>query len=141
MRFGGEAATRAEAGIKAQEALLTSSSKTHKHIPSPSPPDSSPYDTIMSLLRAASSSLAGRPAPVSLRNALATAPRTFSTSTAALAHKEVKFSNDGRQAMLAGVNLLANAVSVTLGPKGRNVIIEQGESIVPWRRFTWLRWS
>lgn len=29
--------------------------------------------------------------------------------------------------MLAGVNLLANAVSVTLGPKGRNVIIEQGE--------------
>lgn len=93
----------------------------------PVPP--SPHDTIMSLLRAASSSLAGRPAPVSLRNALATAPRTFSTSAAALAHKEVKFSNDGRQAMLAGVNLLANAVSVTLGPKGRNVIIEQGESV------------
>ncbi|WFD36608.1 chaperonin [Malassezia cuniculi] len=51
--------------------------------------------------------------------------RGFMSSAAALAHKEVKFSNDGRTAMLAGVNLLANAVSVTLGPKGRNVIIEQ----------------
>lgn len=128
MRFGGEAQTRTEAGIKAQEALLTSSSKSlTAYTIILFPP--SPNDTIMSLLRAASSSLAGRPAPVSLRNALATAPRTFSTSAAALAHKEVKFSNDGRQAMLAGVNLLANAVSVTLGPKGRNVIIEQGESV------------
>ncbi|AXA51845.1 chaperonin GroEL [Malassezia restricta] len=51
--------------------------------------------------------------------------RALSTSAAALAHKEVKFSNDGRAAILKGVNLLANAVSVTLGPKGRNVIIEQ----------------
>ncbi|KAG8800396.1 chaperonin, partial [Serendipita sp. 400] len=40
-------------------------------------------------------------------------------------HKEIKFSNEGRAAMLAGVDVLANAVSVTLGPKGRNVIIEQ----------------
>lgn len=40
-------------------------------------------------------------------------------------HKEVKFSNDGRAAMLKGVDVLAKAVSVTLGPKGRNVIIEQ----------------
>lgn len=40
-------------------------------------------------------------------------------------HKEVKFSNEGRQAMLKGVDVLAKAVSVTLGPKGRNVIIEQ----------------
>ena len=51
--------------------------------------------------------------------------RALSTSAAALAHKEVKFSNEGRAAILKGVNLLANAVSVTLGPKGRNVIIEQ----------------
>ena len=51
--------------------------------------------------------------------------RQLSSSAAVLNHKEVKFSNDGRVAMLAGVNLLANAVSVTLGPKGRNVIIEQ----------------
>ncbi|CEL61194.1 Heat shock protein 60, mitochondrial OS=Paracoccidioides brasiliensis (strain ATCC MYA-826 / Pb01) GN=HSP60 PE=1 SV=1 [Rhizoctonia solani AG-1 IB] len=41
------------------------------------------------------------------------------------AHKEVKFSNEGRAAMLKGVDILAKAVSVTLGPKGRNVIIEQ----------------
>lgn len=58
------------------------------------------------------------------------------------AHKEVKFSNEGRASILAGVDILANAVSVTLGPKGvccafiraaignlmsigRNVIIEQ----------------
>ncbi|KNZ56378.1 chaperonin GroL [Puccinia sorghi] len=40
-------------------------------------------------------------------------------------YKEIKFSNDGRAAMLAGVDVLAKAVSVTLGPKGRNVIIEQ----------------
>lgn len=41
------------------------------------------------------------------------------------AHKEIKFSNEGRAAILKGVDVLANAVSVTLGPKGRNVIIEQ----------------
>ena len=34
------------------------------------------------------------------------------------AHKEVKFSNEGRASILAGVDVLANAVSVTLGPKG-----------------------
>lgn len=33
-------------------------------------------------------------------------------------HKEIKFSNEGRAAMLRGVDILANAVSVTLGPKG-----------------------
>ncbi|OBZ72799.1 Heat shock protein 60, mitochondrial [Grifola frondosa] len=41
------------------------------------------------------------------------------------AHKEIKFSNEGRASILNGVDILANAVSVTLGPKGRNVIIEQ----------------
>ena len=57
------------------------------------------------------------------------------------AHKEIKFSNEGRASILAGVDVLAKAVSVTLGPKGlsfllsfqhrtnmatgRNVIIEQ----------------
>lgn len=40
-------------------------------------------------------------------------------------HKEVLFSNEGRAAMLRGVDILAKAVSVTMGPKGRNVIIEQ----------------
>jgi chaperonin GroEL len=39
--------------------------------------------------------------------------------------KDVKFSDDARQKMLAGVNVLANAVKVTLGPKGRNVVLDK----------------
>ncbi|MEZ5442244.1 MAG: chaperonin GroEL [Lysobacterales bacterium] len=39
--------------------------------------------------------------------------------------KEVRFSEDARSRMLKGVNLLANAVKVTLGPKGRNVVLEK----------------
>lgn len=39
--------------------------------------------------------------------------------------KEVKFSVDAREKMLRGVDTLANAVKVTLGPKGRNVVIEK----------------
>lgn len=35
------------------------------------------------------------------------------------AHKEIKFSNEGRASILKGVDILANAVSVTLGPKGK----------------------
>jgi chaperonin GroEL len=40
-----------------------------------------------------------------------------------LAAKEMKFHEEARQAMLKGVNTLANAVRVTLGPKGRNVVL------------------
>jgi len=39
--------------------------------------------------------------------------------------KEVKFSDDARQKMLKGLNVLANAVKVTLGPKGKNVVLEK----------------
>ncbi|MBO8157240.1 MAG: chaperonin GroEL [Bacillaceae bacterium] len=39
--------------------------------------------------------------------------------------KELKFSEDARRAMLRGVDALANAVKVTLGPKGRNVVLEK----------------
>jgi len=39
--------------------------------------------------------------------------------------KEVKFGADARSRMVAGVNILANAVKVTLGPKGRNVVLEK----------------
>ncbi len=39
--------------------------------------------------------------------------------------KEVRFGDEARQRMLAGVNILANAVKVTLGPKGRNVVLEK----------------
>ena len=42
-----------------------------------------------------------------------------------MAAKDVKFSTDARNKMLRGVEILANAVKVTLGPKGRNVIIEK----------------
>ncbi len=42
-----------------------------------------------------------------------------------MAAKEVKFSTDARDKMLRGVEVLANAVKVTLGPKGRNVVIEK----------------
>jgi chaperonin GroEL len=39
--------------------------------------------------------------------------------------KEVRFSFEGREKMLRGVDILANAVKVTLGPKGRNVVLEK----------------
>ena len=39
--------------------------------------------------------------------------------------KDVKFSGDARACMLRGVDILANAVKVTLGPKGRNVVLEK----------------
>nr|WP_111298846.1 chaperonin GroEL [Paracoccus saliphilus] len=42
-----------------------------------------------------------------------------------MAAKEVKFSTDARDRMLKGVNILADAVKVTLGPKGRNVVIDK----------------
>src|SRR4051794_10965291 len=42
-----------------------------------------------------------------------------------MAAKEVKFSVDARTRMLRGVDILADAVKVTLGPKGRNVVLEK----------------
>ena len=42
-----------------------------------------------------------------------------------MAAKEVKFSGDARNRMLRGVDILANAVKVTLGPKGRNVVLDK----------------
>jgi chaperonin GroEL len=42
-----------------------------------------------------------------------------------MAAKDVKFSTDARDRMLRGVDILANAVKVTLGPKGRNVVIDK----------------
>ena len=42
-----------------------------------------------------------------------------------MAAKEVKFGQDARERMLHGVDILANAVKVTLGPKGRNVVLEK----------------
>src|SRR3974390_2900253 len=42
-----------------------------------------------------------------------------------MAAKDVRFSQDARDRMLRGVDLLANAVKVTLGPKGRNVVLDK----------------
>src|ERR671920_2425791 len=42
-----------------------------------------------------------------------------------MAAKEVRFSADARERMLRGVEILANAVKITLGPKGRNVVIDK----------------
>jgi len=42
-----------------------------------------------------------------------------------MAAKEVRFSDDARQRMFKGVNILANAVKATLGPKGRNAVLEK----------------
>jgi chaperonin GroEL len=52
-----------------------------------------------------------------LRRSAAKAARSTPALTRG-AHKEIKFSNEGRAAILKGVDILADAVSVTLGPKG-----------------------
>src|SRR6516164_5784433 len=51
--------------------------------------------------------------------------RVTRTQGAIMSAKEVKFSGEARERMLRGVDVLANAVKVTLGPKGRNVILEK----------------
>ena len=47
-----------------------------------------------------------------------------------MAAKEIRFDANARGAILRGVNTLADAVKVTLGPKGRNVIIEKSWGVV-----------
>src|SRR5690349_25140942 len=42
-----------------------------------------------------------------------------------MAHKDIKFDQDARQALEAGVDAVANAVKVTLGPKGRYVVLDK----------------
>ena len=42
-----------------------------------------------------------------------------------MAAKEVKFAQDARERMLRGIDILTNAVKVTLGPKGRNVVLDK----------------
>lgn len=56
------------------------------------------------------------------RPSLNTTTRNFVRN---LSHKELRFGVEGRASLLNGINTLADAVSVTLGPKGRNVLIEQ----------------
>ena len=44
-----------------------------------------------------------------------------------MAKKDIRFSTEARDKMVSGADKLADAVQVTLGPKGRNVIFERGE--------------
>lgn len=60
----------------------------------------------------------GRKTSVSAVRANTGAIRAFGSG-----HKEIAFGQEGRAALARGVDILANAVAVTLGPKGRNVII------------------
>ncbi len=70
---------------------------------------------------------------LTMYRALSAAPRAAARSTRVLpgsliqqrfAHKELKFGVEGRAALLKGIDTLARAVATTLGPKGRNVLIE-----------------
>ena len=44
--------------------------------------------------------------------------------------KLISFGTDARAKMLKGINILADAVKVTLGPKGRNVVIDKSSSVI-----------
>ena len=57
--------------------------------------------------------------------------------------KEIKFNVEARDLLKKGVDELANAVKVTLGPKGRNVVIEKkfGARILPKMVFPWQKRS
>src|ERR1700746_4119554 len=52
-------------------------------------------------------------------------PQQNHWSSTAMSAKDVRFSTDARDRMLRGVDILNNAVKVTLGPKGRNVILDK----------------
>nr|QKY88641.1 Hsp 60 [Tetracapsuloides bryosalmonae] len=60
-----------------------------------------------------------------IKNLNKSALRSLSSSKSAFGPKEVVFGDDARAKVLKGIDLLTDAVSLTLGPKGRNVIIEQ----------------
>lgn len=51
--------------------------------------------------------------------------KTTTTTTVSLDAKKVSFKEDSRQALVRGINKVADAVRVTLGPKGRNVVLER----------------
>ena len=45
-----------------------------------------------------------------------------------MAAKQVNFGDDARAKLVEGINILANAVKITLGPKGRNVVLERSSA-------------
>jgi chaperonin GroEL len=79
---------------------------------------------------ARNAALKGRPGPIILRGWLRsrlgmTVKQANPWSKKIMTAKDVKFSADARDRMLRGIEVLANAVKVTLGPKGRNVVLEK----------------
>ncbi len=52
-------------------------------------------------------------------------PTTFNRQSVSLDAKKVSFKEDSRKALVLGINKVADAVKVTLGPKGRNVVLER----------------
>ena len=46
--------------------------------------------------------------------------------------KQLMFGEDGRRALLRGIEQLSNAVKITLGPKGRNVVLDKDRKSVVW---------
>lgn len=66
-------------------------------------------------------------APMAVRQASASLamPARFSNARLYSSHKEINFGIEGRAKLLKGVEILAKAVAVTLGPKGRHVLIAQ----------------
>ena len=74
-----------------------------------------------------------RTAALSLGRKALQASRTFSSSSVRLAPKDITFSVEARDALMRGVDKLARAVAVTMGPRGRTVLIEQtfGEAMEP----------
>ena len=87
------------------------------------PPNGAPLDTRWS----ASTALGERPrasSPVSAGSANRLTHSIFGKDTQMPA-KDVRFGGDARQRMMRGVDMLAEAVKVTLGPKGRNVLIDK----------------
>jgi len=57
-------------------------------------------------------------------SALKSSARSFNLQQQRFAHKELKFGVEARASLLKGVDTIARAVATTLGPKGRNVLIE-----------------
>jgi len=55
-----------------------------------------------------------------------------------MAAKDVRFGDEVRQKMVVGVNTLANAVKVTLGPKGKNVVLERSFGAQQLQRMAYL---
>merc|ERR1719378_757921 len=59
------------------------------------------------------------------RSSMRRAPNALAGAVRCMSGKDVRFGNEARALMLAGVDKLADAVQVTLGPKGRNVVLDQ----------------